>query len=92
VENIAATLSGINARIEARLEQLGFPLPDAAHRCPHMFGALLSQTHTGKLVGDLMERNIYISQRGNALRFSPHLHVNDHDVQRLIDSLDQLVS
>ena len=90
VENIAATLAAINGRIAACLEHLGFPLPDAAHRCPHMFGAQLSATHTGKLVADLKQRQIHISQRGNALRFSPHLHVSDQDVHRLIEALDEL--
>jgi len=90
VEHIATTLATINTRIEVCLERLGFPLPDAAYRCPHMFGAQLSPTHTGKLVSDLKERNIYISQRGNALRFSPHLHINDHDVHRLIEALEEL--
>jgi len=90
VGQIAATLAGINARIEACLERLGFVLPGEGQRCPHMFGAQLSPTHTGKLVADLRERNIYISQRGNALRFSPHLHVNDHDIRRLIAALEEL--
>jgi selenocysteine lyase/cysteine desulfurase len=90
VANIADTLAAINLRIETRLEQLGFPLPGAAYRCPHMFGALLSQTHTGKLVTDLKQRHIYISQRGKALRFSPHLHINDHDIHRLLAALDEL--
>jgi selenocysteine lyase/cysteine desulfurase len=90
VENIAATLESINARIEVCLEQLGFELPQPGQRCPHMFGAQLSPAHTGKLVADLRERDIYISQRGNALRFSPHVHVSDHDIQRLIAALHEL--
>lgn len=90
VENIAATLAAINAQIETCLEQLGFVLPGQGQRSPHMFGAQLSPTHTAKLVADLRERNIFISQRGNALRFSPHLHVNDQDIQRLIEALGEL--
>jgi len=42
-------------------------------------------------VAGLRERGIYISQRGNSLRFAPHLHVNAHDVDRLAQALDELV-
>ena len=90
VENIAATLSEINSGIASRLEQLGFRLPDQAQRCPHMFGAQLPNAQMGSLVSELKKRNIYISQRGNAVRFAPHLHITDHDVVRLLDSLGEL--
>jgi selenocysteine lyase/cysteine desulfurase len=92
VENIATTLSAVNARIATQLAQLGCRLPDDAQRCPHMFGAQLPQTYTGNLVTELKARNIYVSQRGNALRFAPHLHVSEHDLGRLLDTLGELVS
>jgi 4-aminobutyrate aminotransferase-like enzyme len=41
-------------------------------------------------VVELRKRDLYISQRGNALRFSPHLHVNDDDLGRLLESLREL--
>jgi selenocysteine lyase/cysteine desulfurase len=42
-------------------------------------------------VAELRNRDIYISQRGNSLRFSSHLHVNAHDVDRLVQALEELV-
>lgn len=90
VENIAASLSAINSGIATHLERLGFQLPNEAQRSPHMFGAQLPKGHTGDLVADLKKGNIYISQRGNSLRFAPHLHVSGHDVDRLVEALDQL--
>ncbi|MBN1855625.1 MAG: aminotransferase class V-fold PLP-dependent enzyme [Dehalococcoidia bacterium] len=91
VANIAETLSAINSRIAIHLEQLGFQLPDEAQRCPHLLGALLPKGQTGNLVTALKERNIYISQRGNALRFAPHLHINGNDEERLLAALDRLI-
>jgi selenocysteine lyase/cysteine desulfurase len=91
VENIAASLAAINARIAVHLEQLGCRLPEITQRCPHMFGAKLPETCTGDLVAELKARNIYISQRGNSLRFAPHLHVSEHDVDRLIKGLVELI-
>ncbi len=76
--------------IALRLSQLGFSVPLGTHRCPHMFGALLPEHYTGNLVSELSSRNIYISQRGNALRFAAHLHINKADVVRLIDALEEL--
>jgi len=90
VTSIAESLSIINGRITGHLEQFGFHLPDESQRCPHMFGALLPDGYTGNLVTELKTRRIYISQRGNSVRFAPHLHVNNHDIDRLLDALSEI--
>jgi selenocysteine lyase/cysteine desulfurase len=87
VARIATSLAAINSRIATHLEHLGFSLPSSSQRCPHMFGAQLPQLHAGNLVAELRTKGIHVSQRGQALRFSPHLHVNDHDVDRLLEAL-----
>ncbi len=91
VNRISEALGDINATIARRLLQLGFSVPTDSLRCPHMFGALLPQHYAGDLVSELSRRNIYISQRGSALRFAPHLHINQGDVARLLDTLEELV-
>jgi len=87
IENIAASLAKVNATIIDCLVSLGFGIPAVAQRSPHMFGARLPSAFQGNLVAELKQRNIYISQRGNALRFAPYLHVTDHDVARLLGAL-----
>jgi len=91
VNRIAKTLSKMNDRISTHIENLGFQLPDISQRCPHMFGAQLPKRYQGKLVAKLMQRKIFISQRGNAVRFAPHLHVNSRDVDRLLEALDEII-
>lgn len=91
VPAIAESLAAINARIAGHLEQLGFRLPSPSQRCPHMLGARLPDGFTGNLVAELKMKNIFISQRGNALRFAPHLHVTDRDIDRLLESLARIV-
>jgi hypothetical protein len=91
VPRISNSLSIINKQIGLHLERLGFHLPSESQRCPHMFGALLPEHHGGNLVSELAKRNIYISQRGNAVRFAPHLHINKHDINRLFETLECLV-
>jgi selenocysteine lyase/cysteine desulfurase len=91
VENISDSLSKINETIALGLSQLGFFLPKESLRCPHMFGALLPEHYKGNLVSELSSRSIYISQRGNSLRFAPHLHVNKNDIARLLETLEELI-
>ena len=56
-----------------------------------MFGAQLPKRYQGKLVAELMQRKIFISQRGNAVRFAPHVHVTNRDIDRLLEALDEIV-
>lgn len=87
IENIADTLSLINQTIIRELEGMGFDVPDANQRCPHMFGAVLPNGYQGDLVSELMQHGVHLSKRGNAIRFSPHLHVTEKDVRCLLEAL-----
>ena len=92
VAEVARTLSQINGRIQARLEELGFELPREAQRCPHMFGARLPARMTGDFVGTLRAQNVFVSQRGSSVRFAPHLHVTEADIEQLFTALAKVVS
>lgn len=91
VNNIAESLAKINGRIAEHLARMGFSLPEVSERCPHMFGAELPGNYVGNFVGELLERNIYISQRGKAVRFAPHLHVSERDENRLFAAIAEVV-
>ena len=56
-----------------------------------MIGIGLPQDLDRPLIKELAERGIHVSQRGRSLRISPHLHVNDSDVERLLSALSALV-
>jgi selenocysteine lyase/cysteine desulfurase len=92
IKNIAGALEAINARIALRLEALGFVLPPSAQRCPHMFGARLPQGLGSDFVGSLRARGVFVSQRGASIRFAPHLHVTDADIDQLFAALDEVTS
>ncbi|MBL4600239.1 MAG: aminotransferase class V-fold PLP-dependent enzyme [Rhizobiaceae bacterium] len=87
IENIADTLSSINQTIIRELEGMGFDVPYINQRCPHMFGAVLPNGYQGDLVSELMQHGVHLSKRGNAIRFSPHLHVTEKDVRCLLEAL-----
>ncbi len=91
MENIAVSLAAINTRIAEHLAQLGCRLPEHDQRCPHMFGARLPEACVVDTVAKLRAMNIHISQRGEWLRISPHLHASDHDVDRLIEATAELI-
>src|SRR5450759_3949213 len=80
----------LNSRIADHLSSMGFQLPDSSQRSPHMFGAIIPDKYKGNLVSELSKRKIYISQRGNSIRFSPHLHVLDNDLERLLETLNKI--
>jgi selenocysteine lyase/cysteine desulfurase len=87
VPRIAATLAATNARISEPLQALGFTVLPDARRTPHILGASLLSGAVGPVVTALRTQDIFISQRGQSLRFAPHLHVDDADVQRLVQAL-----
>ncbi len=87
VPRIAATLAATNARIAEPLQALGFTVLPARHRMPNILGASLPTGTLGSVVATLRAQDIHISQRGQSLRFAPHLHVNEADVQRLLRAL-----
>jgi selenocysteine lyase/cysteine desulfurase len=91
VAEIARVLGAINARLQERLDALGFTLLPPPLRSPHMFGARLPARSSGNVVGALRERGVYISQRGSSLRFAPHLHVTEADIDRLLSALEAVV-
>jgi selenocysteine lyase/cysteine desulfurase len=46
----------------------------------------------GKLFRHLLRKNVLASQRGNALRLSPHFYVDESDIERLFEALDSYAS
>ncbi len=91
VDSIAKTLMKMNEKISIHIENLGFELLNISQRSPHMFGAQLPKRFEGNLISELKKRKIFISQRGNAVRFAPHLYVNNRDIDRLLDVLNEII-
>ncbi|WP_333821297.1 aminotransferase class V-fold PLP-dependent enzyme [Ohtaekwangia sp.] len=91
IDTIVQSLQAINDRLATHLAERGFRVPDRAYRCPHMFGAVVPPGYTGNLVTELKKKNIFISQRGNAVRFSPHVYNDNNDVQRLLEAIEEII-
>lgn len=89
VDRVAATLARINTVLAEGLAERGFVLAPAAARSPHLLGARLPGA--SGLVEALRGRQVHISQRGDALRFAPHMHVTERDLARLFEALDAVL-
>jgi selenocysteine lyase/cysteine desulfurase len=91
VAEVARSLAEINGQIQTRLSAMGFTLPAREHRCPHMFGARLPEGFAGDLVGSLRAQKVFISQRGSSVRFAPHLHVTEADIEQLLAGVERAI-
>ena len=91
VEEIAASLQEITARIESEAEKLGIETVPAPMRAGHMIGLGLDPGAPKDLAVRLAQENVFVSVRGRNLRVSPHLYNTERDVERLFDSLKRHV-
>lgn len=74
VANISAYLSVLTEELAERAGELGFSVDPKAHRSNHMIGLRAKTALPADFLSRLKARDFFISQRGNALRVSPHLY------------------
>jgi selenocysteine lyase/cysteine desulfurase len=88
VSRVAATLGEMNETLARRTADLGLaPLP-APERGPHILGVRLPEAVRARVVPALQQANCFAAVRGASLRVSPHVHVTDEDMERLIGALE----
>jgi selenocysteine lyase/cysteine desulfurase len=87
VERIAAALEPITSRIERETGTRGLEPLRAGLRGPHMLGIRLPAEQAIGAAERLAAERVHVEVLGSVMRVSPHLHVTDHDVERLLDAL-----
>jgi selenocysteine lyase/cysteine desulfurase len=85
VARIAAALAGVTGEIARRSAELGLDAP--AEHASHMLGIRLPREAQAHVIAMLAEARCYAAPRGASLRISPHLHVTQEDVDRLLEVL-----
>ncbi len=82
VEQIEQYCLRMSRSLASYLISMGFWVEDEGARSAHMFGALLPP---GRDVASFFERlkkhNIFVSRRGEAVRISTHLYIEEKDVE-----------
>jgi selenocysteine lyase/cysteine desulfurase len=72
----------------ARARELGFAVEDERWRAAHLFGLRVPEgLDSARLSQALKANNVFVSLRGSAVRVSPNVYNNEHDMDALIDAL-----
>jgi selenocysteine lyase/cysteine desulfurase len=87
VPSIHGALTQLTTRLADGARSLGLEVIPADQRAGHMLGIKFPRGLPPDLVHPLVERRIYVSVRGDALRVSPHLHSSPEDIDRLLGCL-----
>jgi selenocysteine lyase/cysteine desulfurase len=87
VPRIARALAARTSEIARRVAELGLDPMPAEDRGPHFLGVRLPEHARARAIPSLAGVGCFAAMRGESLRISPHLHVSDEDVDRLVDGL-----
>ena len=87
VENIQASLAEINSRIAAEARELGLETLADERRAGHFLGLIFPEGVPEELPEKLKAQKIYVSVRGKSVRVTPHLWIDDNDIDRLLTVL-----
>ena len=75
-----------------RLRSAGFWIEEENWRTSHLFGIRHESMPLEKIKTALMEKNIFVSYRGSAIRVSPYVHNTIDDMNLLADTLIENLS
>ncbi len=87
VPHIQETLSGFTKELAERAETLGLTVAAPDHRAGHIIGVRFPGGLPNGIQHSLQKENVYVSIRGDAMRISPHLYNNEHDMTKLMNVL-----
>lgn len=87
-ERICAYVRELSGPLIERARDLGYSVEADAWRAPHLFGLRVPEgTSLDGLKARLAEHRVFVSQRGNAVRVSPHVYNDADDVGALMEAL-----
>jgi selenocysteine lyase/cysteine desulfurase len=87
VEAIAASLETLTGKLAQLCADADVRQSLAPLQAPHIVGFPLPPEAGADLVEAMAADGVYLSQRGNMLRLSPHLHVEQQDLDRFEQAL-----
>lgn len=87
VEDIAASLAALTARIGEGAADMGLSAAPTELRAPHYVGLAFADGPPPELLANLRARNVHVSVRGSSVRVTPYLYNNDADMERFFAAL-----
>ncbi|MBE7637957.1 aminotransferase class V-fold PLP-dependent enzyme [Sneathiella sp. P13V-1] len=88
-DNIQATLRARNQALANELIDIDLTSVPTEYRAGHFLGLEKEGGFPADILSRLADEKIFLSQRGDSLRITPHLFNSDQDFDRLISSLKQ---
>lgn len=93
VENIQNYCKSITNNAILELIEMGCSLEENQYRSSHLFGVRLSSDmDMNQLKSNFNKNRIVISQRGNAIRISPHVYNTTEDFKKLVNCFKLSIS
>jgi selenocysteine lyase/cysteine desulfurase len=89
-QRIGASIKPITERIISAAEGLGYRAPRSDVRGGHFTGLRPPRPLPKDAQERLARAGVYLTVRGDFLRISPHIWVDDNDLDRLVGALDTL--
>ncbi len=87
-ERIQAYCRDLTRDVFPAVRDHGYGVEDEGWRGAHMFGLTVPEQRSAEeLQSALLERGVYVSRRGRALRISPHVYNDDADIGALVEVL-----
>ena len=87
-ERIGRYIGSLTGPLLDTARELGYGLESDAWRAEHMFGIRVPERiDLGRVKALCAERNVFVSQRGSALRIAPHVYNTPGDVDAFIGVL-----
>jgi selenocysteine lyase/cysteine desulfurase len=87
VEAVCAYTARLGDLIAQRAQALGLRVAPSGLRAPHLLGVNLRGADPESVAAALADADVHVSVRGEAMRVSPHVYNDEHDVDRLFEAL-----
>ena len=93
VENIQNYCEQLTYEPIQQLLDMGCEMEEESFRVSHLFGVRPSaQMSMDKLKENFKSNNVFVSQRGNAIRIAPHLYNTEEDFEKLVDCFKKSIN
>jgi selenocysteine lyase/cysteine desulfurase len=87
IQNIQNYIKSISTQAIESLRERGYWIEDEAYRGGHLFGLRNLRQNAQKIREVLHRNNIFVSQRGDAIRVAPNMYNDSKDMSRLVKAL-----
>ena len=92
-KKIYDTLSYYNNNLAKKMIDIGLNVIDSSERGGHMLGIHFDSTKISgqEILDNMKKENVYVSIRAGSVRISPHLYCKQHEFDKLVNVIQNVV-